>query len=93
VISVLPNDLNVAVHSDVFILHNLTEPSELALKKQQQQLIFQKECINYSTNLKILWLSTVKIALLTNETCPRNSFITLPDFNPCILQIIQIFIT
>jgi len=43
VISVLPNDLNVAVHSDVFILHNLTEPSELALKKQQQQLIFQKE--------------------------------------------------
>jgi hypothetical protein len=31
VISVLPKDLNVAVHSLVFILHNFTEPSELAL--------------------------------------------------------------
>lgn len=36
-ISVLPKDLNVAVHSLVFILHNFTDPSELALFERERK--------------------------------------------------------
>lgn len=85
-ISAAPRDLNVFIHSVVFILHIFTVPSDEALK---EIFIIKKKHIKIykQSNLITLCPSCVYITSLTKDVWPRNSFSVLPDFSPWILQI------
>ena len=52
--------------------------------KEKETVIFPP-FPSQGTNVMTWWPSVVKMALFTNEMCPRNSLITFPDFSPWIL--------
>jgi len=62
-------------------------PSDLYVETHSPDFILQTLTLPSQEALNTWWPSAVKMASLTNEVWPRNSFRVLPDFKPWTLQI------